>query len=472
MSNSSGPLYECTYVVSAEAKEQFESWLREFQQRALQAPGIEDARGYEPDPDADGYHRVIFRFRATDDHALDTLLDGFFADADSELSELFGDNATIQSRVLREDHSPEVSPTEHPNCLNCGTRLRGQYCGHCGQRSQSRLISIWQLLKEAFGDLLELDSRLWRTLGPLLVRPGRLTRDYLEGRRARYMPPFRTYLVLSVVFFVVAFFDPQDILQIISPEPPPTAEEIAEAQEDAKVAAATREKELQAAREELEALAAEGKIAKELLDEFGADDDWVINFGSTDADGEPGADNGMFGDCENTSISDEDDLPEWFKARFSDERVKQICERNKARGNDNFVDAIIDNVPIALIVLLPIMAMVLKVLYPLSRRYFVEHLLFVLNFHAFFFLILMLQILFAKVTGLLGPEDGAIDSLSTLILVVVSFYIPVYLYKAMRHVYGQGHIITLLKYLLLLVAYLTGATLTMLSAFLIALLSA
>ncbi len=84
----------------------------------------------------------------------------------------------------------------------------------------------------------------------------------------------------------------------------------------------------------------------------------------------------------------------------------------------------------------------------------------------------MLQILFAKLTGLLGPEDGAIDSLSTLILVVVSFYIPVYLYKAMRHVYGQGHIITLLKYLLLLVAYLTGATLTMFSAFIIALLSA
>ncbi len=71
MSNSSGPLYECTYVVSAEAKEEFESWLREFQQRALQEPGIEDARGYEPDPDPDGYHRVIFRFRATDDHALD-----------------------------------------------------------------------------------------------------------------------------------------------------------------------------------------------------------------------------------------------------------------------------------------------------------------------------------------------------------------------------------------------------------------
>jgi len=104
---------------------------------------------------------------------------------------------------------------DHPNCLNCGTELRGQYCGNCGQRARGRLISLWELLQDAFGDLFEIDSRLWRTLVPLLIRPGRLTLDYLEGRRARYMPPFRMYLVLSVVFFVVAFFDPQDDLSLL-----------------------------------------------------------------------------------------------------------------------------------------------------------------------------------------------------------------------------------------------------------------
>jgi hypothetical protein len=74
-------------------------------------------------------------------------------------------------------------------CLNCGAVLGGQYCGYCGQRATTRLISIWQLVREAFGDLFELDSRLWRTLLPLLFRPGKLTQDYLQGRRARYMPP-------------------------------------------------------------------------------------------------------------------------------------------------------------------------------------------------------------------------------------------------------------------------------------------
>ena len=84
----------------------------------------------------------------------------------------------------------------------------------------------------------------------------------------------------------------------------------------------------------------------------------------------------------------------------------------------------------------------------------------------------MLQILFAHITGLLGPEDGAIDSISTLILVVTSFYIPIYLYKAMRRVYGQGHLITTFKYLVLSIAYITGALITMLSALFVAVLSA
>jgi len=66
------------------------------------------------------------------------------------------------------------------SCLNCGTELVGQYCRQCGQRATSRFISIYELLRDAFGDLFELDSRLWRTVVPLLIRPGLLTKDYLE----------------------------------------------------------------------------------------------------------------------------------------------------------------------------------------------------------------------------------------------------------------------------------------------------
>ena len=347
---------------------------------------------------------------------------------------------------------------DHENCLNCGAPLSGQYCGNCGQRASSRLISLWELTRDAFGDLFELDSRLWRTLVPLLIRPGELTRNYLEGRRARYMPPFRMYLVLSVVFFVVAFFDPQDDLSLLfEAEPEPTVEE--------QEAVATEE--LGEAEQKIEELVSEGRLsedqarqAREALD----DGPTFTLYG----DGTEGGFNVRYdeatGKCTATG---EDQLPDWMRRRLTPERLEGICERIAADEGKTFGTLLLDNIPIALIVLLPFMALVLKALYPLSRRYFVEHLLFFVHFHAFFFLILTLQILFSRVAGLaFVPEP-----ISLLVVVAASFYIPVYLYKAMRRVYGQGHLLTLMKYLVLSVAYAIGAAITIVGAVVFALFS-
>ena len=347
---------------------------------------------------------------------------------------------------------------DHPNCLNCGTELRGQYCGSCGQRARGRLISLWELLQDAFGDLFEIDSRLWRTLIPLLIRPGRLTLDYLEGKRARYMPPFRMYLVLSVVFFVVAFFDPQDNLSLLfEPEPPPTPEQTAEKREEAQAEV----------NEVLNELAEEGILTPDQVDEAKeatGDDDLNVTIYGDDEGGLNFQIDPETGDCE---FSGQDELPEWLKRRLTKERLEATCERIGADEGKTLVNLVLDNIPIALIVLLPFMALVLKALYPLSRRYFVEHLLFFIHFHSFFFLILTLQILFSRFAGLVHLPEA----IGILILVAASFYIPVYLYKAMRLVYGQGHIFTFIKYITLVVAYIAGATLTMLGALLFALVS-
>jgi hypothetical protein len=346
---------------------------------------------------------------------------------------------------------------DHPNCLNCGTELRGQYCGHCGQRARNRLISIWELLRDAFGDLLELDSRLWRTLIPLLIRPGQLTRDYLEGRRARYMPPFRMYLVLSVIFFVVAFFDPRDDLGLLfEPEPEPVAEETTEIEEELK----------SEAQSVLDELAEEGLISNDHAATALGDAD--AHFTLVDS-GDGGVNFKIDPDTGECTLDDAgfDQMPDWVRKRLTRERLECICERITADGAKSFTGLLIDNIPVALIVLLPIMALVLKGLYPLSRRYFVEHLLFFIHFHAFFFLILTLQILFSRVANLIWlPEPIAV-----LIIVAASFYIPVYLYKAMRHVYGQGHFMTILKYIAMSVAYSVGAMFTMMGALLFALFS-
>ena len=358
---------------------------------------------------------------------------------------------------------PAPAP-DHPNCLNCGTELRGQYCGSCGQRARGRLISLWELLQDAFGDLFELDSRLWRTLIPLLLRPGRLTKDYLEGRRARYMPPFRMYLVLSVVFFVVAFFDPSDDLSLLFvPETEPTPEEIAEQEQ----AVTEKRKETEAeVNKALQELADEGIISAETRK--AAEEAEGTNFRITSDESDDGLNFHIDPDTGKCTVSGAESLPVWLQRRLTPERLKKLCERIGADEGKTLGNLVLDNIPVALIVLLPVMALVLKALYPLSRRYFVEHLLFFVHYHSFFFLVLTLEILFAQLASLVHLPEV----LKILILVAASFYMPVYLYKAMRQVYEQGHFFTLIKYVVLVVAYMIGATFTMLGALLFALVSA
>jgi hypothetical protein len=88
-------------------------------------------------------------------------------------------------------------------CANCETPLQGTYCHVCGQLAEDFHRSTWHLLVEAIESLLHLDGRLFHTLPRLIRRPGELTRDYLAGKRAWQVQPFRMFLViLLVVLFV------------------------------------------------------------------------------------------------------------------------------------------------------------------------------------------------------------------------------------------------------------------------------
>jgi len=253
------------------------------------------------------------------------------------------------------------------------------------------------------------------------------------------------------------------------PEPPPPPEEPAAADQDP----AEPEKEpVSEAQQKIDELVAEGRlsaeqadVARQALDD--ADDGPEIRIGNID--GEGGLNFRIDPETGECTFDPEgiNDMPVWLQKRLTPERLKEMCERIAADEGKTLGALLLDNIPVALIVLLPFMALVLKGLYPLSRRYFVEHLLFFVHFHAFFFLILTLQVLFSRLgTMIFLPEPIVI-----LTLVAASLYIPVYLYKAMRRVYGQGHLLTATKYVVLVVTYFFGAMFTMMGALLVALFS-
>jgi hypothetical protein len=456
MSDRPGPVYESRVFVAPESLADYESWIGEQIEVSKRSDGVVDVFTFELTPDAAGWPGRVCQFALDDDEALERFVDGLATEIEAAALERFGDAISWQERILREDASRELPAGEMPECLNCDAHLRGQYCGQCGQRGSSRLISLWELIRDAFGDLFELDSRLWRTLVPLMIRPGRLTHDYLQGRRARYMPPFRMYLVLSLLFFLVAFFDPRETFGIFYE--PQTAEELeAERLEEA---AEQHPEAAEIADEVRRGLAEEGIIvaAPEALDPADEDPDAGISI-HIDGDG-PGEAN-----CEGEDF--DFDGPEWLKRRLTPERLVHICKEVAKDSGRQLWKNLYDNLPLALIVLLPIMAFVLKVLYPLSRRYYVEHLLFFVHFHAFAFLILTLQILLGRVNAMLPTPEA----IGILVIVAASFYVPVYLFVAMRRVYGQGRLITAFKYVVLTGSYLAGLTVTMVGALLMAALS-
>ncbi|MGV8928937.1 MAG: DUF3667 domain-containing protein [Brevundimonas sp.] len=84
-------------------------------------------------------------------------------------------------------------------CANCETPLEGTYCHVCGQLAEDFHKSVWKLTVEAVESLLHLDGRLFQTMPALFRRPGALTRDYLEGKRAYQVQPFRMFLVILLV---------------------------------------------------------------------------------------------------------------------------------------------------------------------------------------------------------------------------------------------------------------------------------
>jgi Protein of unknown function (DUF3667) len=94
------------------------------------------------------------------------------------------------------------------HCGNCAAPLYGPYCAQCGQPAHASARSLSAVLHDAWHVLTHLDGRFWHTLGALLFRPGFLTSEYFHERRARYLPPVRLYLVVSLLFFALASLRP------------------------------------------------------------------------------------------------------------------------------------------------------------------------------------------------------------------------------------------------------------------------
>jgi hypothetical protein len=305
-----------------------------------------------------------------------------------------------------------------PRCENCGASVPGRYCGSCGQRLEPPVHSLGHFVGVAAEDLTHADSRLWRTLLALLTKPGMLTREFLAGRRASYLPPVRLYLVVSVVFFLWAALHAskdQNSIIMVQPDtptaahaaPPSAAPSSAAPPSAAPPSAAPRSAAPPSAR--------------------------PLNVNVKDS--------ASAADCAELAAGITYNGPRADQIRTL---ARQSCEKMVKDNGRSVSEAVMHNLPRAMFVFLPLLAAVMMLFYWRPRRYYVEHLLFLLHNHAFVFVFLILT----WAVALPFPPVAA------LIWTASSLYMLWYVYRAMRAVYGQGRGLTIAKMLAMSFVYL------------------
>ena len=320
-------------------------------------------------------------------------------------------------------------------CANCRAALAGEYCAACGQRHEPHVHTIGHFVGEAFESISHADSRLWRTIAYLLGKPGFLTREFFDGRRVRYLPPFRLYLVISVIFFLVAGV-PDDLKVNINNERTP--EQTKALQEVARQLESSNDDSLADARKKIAEMA---RKAAEKDAENSARQSAIQLDGP---DGKPV--NGVPSEIVNS---------------FCDEFKNQATSHNEARNNlrdrclkiaedggQELGTNVVHNLPRAMFLFLPLLALFMRLLYWKPKRYYVEHLLFLLHNHANVFLSLTILLLIQRI-----PHVA--DVIGVWLNWATFLYIVWYIYRAMRNVYRQGRALTIGKYVLIGFAYLT-----------------
>ncbi len=302
-------------------------------------------------------------------------------------------------------------------CSNCGARLHGTYCHRCGQETRERIAPLWTMAKDLLGELFNLDTRLIRTLRRLLFQPGRLTVEYIAGRRAGYVPPLRLFIFSSFILLL--------LLSVLNTQTV-TIEGSASGALDSLVTQEGRQASAADARPVGDSTAQIDVVANDPIQ--------------------------MSQDAVRSMEMKVDSLRsvQTIRGQFHYALLRGILRAD--RSPQLFMRQLIGRLSGLTFLLVPVFALLLKGLYVRSGRLYMEHLIFALHTHAVFFLGLIGIVLIALlgVSASLGYLQGALF-----------WGAGLYLLLALRRTYQQGWITTAAKWAALLIAYLVLITVAM-----------
>ena len=349
--------------------------------------------------------------------------------ADEPAKIILGDTAisaiegTPGRRWFRRKKDRENPPTR---CENCGAELQGHWCAQCGQPAIDYRRSFRHVIADLLDEFLNWDSKFFATIALLIFKPWRLTNEFLAGKRVRYANPLRLYLLASILFFFAVNFGAKGIHFDASKL---GSKDRAELEADLKNTDLPPE-----AREKLQALLQESSPSPTPSP--------VTSASSPPPSAETEQQKKQYGKIGERPFVAFDDaksttpFERWIEARAKE----KMGEHGTKMGL--FISTLFSNLPYMMLCCIPLFAFVLKVLYVRRHIFYIDHLIYALHIHTFFYTAVMLIVL--ATIGLNRFASGPIAG-SMIALLWIGFVTQIFL--SIRYVYRQGWFISIFKFL-------------------------
>ncbi len=287
------------------------------------------------------------------------------------------------------------------SCLNCNQELKGEnYCPNCGQKNDTRRLTFWDMLAESFTNTFALDSKIFNSLKPLFFSPGKLTKEYVSGKRTQFIHPIRLYLGASIILFTV--------LSLITETP----------------------NNVHINNNDSDTTQVEESIIEPESYESDSINDYTRMGILIETEPEP--------ELNAEEALDSLGIPKTFSKKLTYNFLQNAHKLNQTNEQDKFNNHLLSKLPIAIFIFLPLFALALRLVYVRRDFYYLDHLIF--TFHNVALLFFMWTVVF-----LIGLIDGTED-ISTKIMFLV---FAVYTVFAMKKFYKQGWGKTILKYIII-----------------------
>lgn len=420
-------IYEVECQLDPDIIQDYDAWLPGHVRDVLACAGFLGATIESPETPPGERQRRVIRYRVENVGALDHYLENNATRLRTETAQRFGGRVHCERRLLKPRHDLLSAELEPRTCLDCGAPVTGRHCDQCGQSGDVHVLSMREVAGDVTHSLLHLDSRVWRTLRLLVLKPGELTREFIAGRHQRYLPPFRLYLAVSILFFALSALLP--------------GKSFFSTDGEGNTVVAPVKVQMPDSAHELPA-----DLRKELAAE-GLDMDAI---GKAAADGKR---------CTM-------DVPVILGLDL-EKPFQRACERIRADGGAGLAARFASTAPKLMFLFLPLMAAVALLFYWRPHRLYTEHLVLFLHNHAFTFLLLGVMEIVSTIADIRVPYLGIFGFLNFLLFL----YLPWYVFRSMRVVYGEGRLKTSFKYIALVAIYFTLLGITMMAGLLYSMLS-